>query len=230
LKKKKVNNIVPFKIMIQDTYFLRKEVSNSDLTSLKNELSSKDIDGNIEKHYRFGSLLDIVITEPHRVNFYKQTIDDEKFDKIDFKKAEKMKNAVLKDDYFRDFIRNTNDTEFQKIFIKKHKFNYLGILFELDCRCKFDIIKEKIKIGLDLKSTSSKSQKEFEASIQYFDYDRQAAWYMDLAEIDYFVIIGISKENFKVFKAFIKRDSEMYRSGLEKYSYLAFKYNLIYGV
>lgn len=43
------------------------------------------------------------------------------------------------------------------------------------------------------------------------------------------VIIGISKVNLKVFKLFINRESEFYKSGMQKFRELGFKYWTLFG-
>ena len=53
-----------------DTYYLRSEVSNSDLTALKELLYPRLQFGNREEAFRFGNLVDAIITEPARVNYY----------------------------------------------------------------------------------------------------------------------------------------------------------------
>jgi hypothetical protein len=86
-----------------------------------------------------------------------------------------------------------------------------------------------MKYGGDIKSTVCTTQKAFEQSLEYFDYDRQRAWYMDISGAVRDVLIGISKENFKVFIVTITRDSEIYKRGREKYQELAFRYWYLFG-
>lgn len=74
-----------------DTYFLRKEVSNSDLTELKNFLYPRTQYGDKEKAFKFGTLIDAMITEQDRVNYYKLTVDDVVYTKEDFELATEMK-------------------------------------------------------------------------------------------------------------------------------------------
>ena len=59
-----------------DTYYNRSEVSNSDLTELKNILHPRMQFGDKEAAFRFGSLVDAIITEPARVDYYRLTVDD----------------------------------------------------------------------------------------------------------------------------------------------------------
>ena len=54
---------------MQDTYYQRSEVSNSDLTELKNLLYPRTQYGDKEKAFKFGSLIDAMITEPERVRY-----------------------------------------------------------------------------------------------------------------------------------------------------------------
>ncbi|MFO7935108.1 MAG: hypothetical protein R6U78_13635, partial [Bacteroidales bacterium] len=82
--------------------------------------------------------------------------------------------------------------------------------------------------GGDIKSTVCRTQEEFETSIDFFDYDRQRAVYMTIAECDYDVLIGISKINLKIFKKFIKRDDETFKRGMNKFRYLAYKYYTLF--
>ena len=50
-----------------DSYYLRTEVSNSDLTELKNYLYPRTQYGDKEKAFKFGTLVDALITENERV-------------------------------------------------------------------------------------------------------------------------------------------------------------------
>ena len=207
-----------------DTYYSRKEVSNSDLSALKNQLHPVDMPDPTQA-YRFGSLIDAMLTENHRVNYFKRTCDDNIFSKEDFDIALKMKKAFMADETCKMLI---DKSDAQKIMItERDDFNYKGIQFSMPVRCKWDIWRQDWGWGGDIKSTTATTQAQFEAAIRYFDYDRQRAWYMDIANSDKDVLIGISKKNFKIFKVFINRESELYKTGLQKYSYLAFMYNLL---
>ena len=61
-----------------DAYYSCTEVSNSDLTALKNLLHPVPMPPGVkERAFRFGTLVDAIITEPERVNYYQLTVDDE---------------------------------------------------------------------------------------------------------------------------------------------------------
>ena len=107
---------------------------------------------------------------------------------------------------------------------REMEMEYLGVPFSMRVRCKWDLWMERLKWGGDIKSTACTTQKQFEEALFYFEYDRQRAWYMDIAGSDRDVLIGISKVNFKIFKVAIPRAGEIYEKGKEKYSEMAFKH------
>lgn len=207
-----------------DSYYSRKEVSNSDLSWLKNQLNPRDMP-DPTMAYRFGNLIDAMITEQHRVNYFKRTCDNIEFTREEFEIAEKMKKAFYQDELCRNL---TAGSDTQKVMSGTRQFNYQGIEFKLSCRCKWDIWKGALNFGGDIKSTTATSQQQFEDVVKYFDYDRQRAWYMDLAGSKKDILIGISKVNFKIFKIIITRNHPLYRSGFEKYNELAYKWNLLF--
>lgn len=215
--------------IIQSTltdYFKRDEVSNSDLTWLKMQLSPADQVGDIVQAYRFGTLVDAVITEQERVDWVKLTVDDIQYTAFEFRKANEMSKAFRRDDLGKLIMKAAI---FQEVHIRKVPFDYNGMQFSLTMRCKFDFCFPALKYGGDIKSTVATTQEQFESSIYHFDYDRQRALYMTISEADMDVLVGISKVNFKVFKKFIKRDDALFKSGMEKLNYLAYKYFLLFG-
>lgn len=208
-----------------DSYYQRPEVSNSDLSWLKNQLFPREMPDPTEA-YRFGNLFDAMLTEQHRVNYFKMTCDGEPFKPEVFETAEKMKQAAYKDPDLKWMLEHS---EPQKVMVNKgQKFNYKGNQFNLDTRCKWDIWFPPLIWGGDLKSTTATTQEQFEEAAIYFEYDRQRAWYMDIAGSDKDMLIAVSKKNFKIFKIFIKRGGPFYNQGRGKYEMLAFRWNLIF--
>lgn len=180
--------------------------------------------------YLFGNLVDAIITENARVDYFKYTIDGQQVPREWFEKAEAMKRSFMADDLCRQMITGA-DT--QRVMVVNRDFNYMGIPFQLPVRCKWDIWKEKLGFGGDVKSTAAETQAQFEAAVKYFDYDRQRAWYMDIAtalgyKADKDILIGISKVNFKIFKVYINRQSQLYCNGVDKYNFLAFRYWMLF--
>ena len=208
-------------------YYSRPEVSNSDLTWLEKYWLPGNIIIDLEAAYRFGSLIDALITEPNLVDYFKLTVGDEQYTKEEFEKAKMMKRAFFADNFCDAFYKQS---ETQKVSILNgFPISYGSLSFKLNVRCKYDFYSPAINLAGDLKSTACTSQKQFEESIRYFNYDRQAAFYMDIGGKSNFMFIGISKVNFKLFKVPIKRGSQMYMDGLDKYRDLAFRYWYLFG-
>ena len=213
--------------IIKDPYYDRPEVSNSTLGELEKYWMPQAYIIDLEAAYRFGSLLDAMITEPAQVDYFKQTVGGIQFSKEEFEKAEKMKKVFFADPFCKSLAAQC---ELQKVTIKHNwPINYGSFQFNLDMRCKWDFFAPRIDLSADLKTTSCTTQKQFEDSIFHYSYDRQAALYMDLENKSNFIFIGISKINFKIFKVIVKRDSPIYKSGREKYEELAFRFWYLFG-
>jgi hypothetical protein len=207
----------------KDPYYGRDEVSNSDLSWLKKYWQPVSQNYDLEKAYRFGTLIDCMITEPHKVNYFKRTCVGEQYTNDEFSLAEEMKQSFYRDEFCATLVKYS---EYQKVSIR-HQFqiDYQGFDFSLNVRCKWDLFAmPKLKISGDIKSTTATSQKQFEEVVRYFDYDRQRAWYMDIEGVTNDMLIGISKINKKVFKVPVVRGAELYNSGKVKYQELAFKW------
>jgi len=210
-----------------DTYYNRTEVSNSDLTELKNMLYPRLQYGDKEKIFAFGSLVDALVTEPARVNRFQLTVDDVKYTEDDFRLAMEMQKSLVREsrrDEFLAYVLNNSDT--QKFMVREREFEYCGLSYTLPTRCKWDWWLPKVGFGGDLKTTFAVSQSQFDEAVDFFDWDRSRAWYMDIAGSERDFIYAVSKKNCKVFKKFIERGDRIYSRGREKYDELAFKYYL----
>lgn len=207
-----------------DAYYLRPEVSNSDLTALKELLHPRLRFGNREEAFRFGSLVDAVITEPARVNYYRLTVDDVQYTPEEFEHAREMYAALraeARTDPFLDHVLRNAGT--QRFMVRRDQpFDYCGFPFTLDTRCKWDWWLGNF--GGDLKTTAAATQREFEDALDLFDWDRSRAWYMDIARSDRDFIYAISKKNNRIFKKHITRGDAIYAAGRDKYEELAFQY------
>lgn len=207
-------------------YYERSEVSNSDLTELKNLLHPRPQFGDKEAAFRFGSLVDAIITEPDRVNYYQYTVDDVQYTEDEFRHAQEMYRSLRREarnDAFLAKVLEIADTQ-RCMVNKQQQFEYGGFVFTLDTRCRWDWFLDPFGFGGDLKTTFASTQKEFDEAVDFFDWDRSRAWYMDIAHSDRDFIYGISKKNCCVFKKFINRDDAIYKRGREKYEELAFQY------
>ena len=209
-----------------DSYYGRSEVSNSDLTELKNLLHPHQQYGDREAAFRFGSLVDAVITEPERVNYYRLTVDDVPYTADEFLHAKEMYRALRTEARRDPFLAKVLDTaDTQRVMVNRAQpFTYGGFSFVLDTRCKWDWFLSPFGFGGDLKTTFASTQKEFDEAVDFFDWDRSRAWYMDIAHSDRDFIYAISKKNNRIFKKFISRGDDVYNRGRDKYEELAFQY------
>lgn len=209
-----------------DEYYRRSEVSNSDLTELKNLLHPRPQFGDKEAAFRFGTLVDAVITEPERVNYYRLTVDDVQYTEDEFLIAQDMYKSLKMEARRDPFLAKVLEmAETQRFMVNKQQvFEYGGFHFRLDTRCKWDWFFPLMNFGGDLKTTFATTQKQFDEAVYFFDWDRSRAWYMDIAQSDRDFIYAISKQNGRVFKKFINRGDEIYRRGREKYEELAFQW------
>ena len=210
-----------------DSYYLRTEVSNSDLTELKNYLYPRTQYGDKEKAFKFGTLVDALITENERVHYSKRMVDDVTYSREDFELGLAMREALRKEARKDEFLRAVlSNSDTQKFMVNKsQRFLYGNFEYTLDTRCKWDWWLPSFGFGGDLKTTFAESQNQFNEAIDFFDWDRSRAWYMDIAGSQQDFIYAISKKNLKIFKAFIRRDDDTYKRGKEKYDELAFKWS-----
>lgn len=210
--------------MTTENYYNRPEVSNSDLTELKQILHPRLQFGDKQAAFRFGTLVDALITEPTKVDFFRLTVGGEPYTEDEFRHAREMQKSLRMEarrDAFLAKVLASADT--QRCMVNQaQRFSYLDFPFCLDTRCKWDWWLGCF--GGDLKTTFASSQKQFEDAVDFFDWDRSRAWYMDIAQSDRDFIYAISKKNGLVFKKFINRGDATYNRGREKYEELAFKY------
>lgn len=207
----------------KDPYYSHPYVSNSDLSWLKKYWQPENIVYDLEKAYRFGTLIDCMLTEPGKVNYFKHSCAGYVYSKEEFELAEEMKKAFLRDPFCKQLFTYS---DCQKISMRENfKISHEGFDFALNVRCKWDFYAlSKIGMTGDLKSTTATTQKQFEEACHHFEYFRQRAWYMDIANVKHDVLIGVSKVNQKVFKIPITRDDEKYKTGKAQYQELAFKW------
>lgn len=209
---------------MKDAYYFQPEVSNSDLGTLRDLLYGSFTPGNKEVAYANGNLLDCMITEEHKVDLYKRTCDGITFSQDEMNCAIKMRKSYFKDEY----CKSTHGlATFQKVFVREIELDYYGFKFKLPMRCKFDRWFDSMNFGDDIKSTACETEKQCMEALYHFNYDQQRAIYMTLANSEKDMLIFISKKNYKLFKVPITRDCEIFKSGMAKFTEIAFKYYML---
>ena len=149
---------------MQDTYYSRSEVSNSDLTELKNLLYPRTQYGDKEKAFKFGSLVDAMLTEQERVRYDKRMVDDVLYSGEDWELALAMIKSLRMEARRDPFLAQVlTKAETQRFMVnKKQVFQYGNFEYTLDTRCKWDWWLPTFGFGGDLKTTFAQSQKQFE--------------------------------------------------------------------
>lgn len=210
----------------QDPYYSRTEVSNSDLGALENYFMPPEYVLDAAAAYRFGNLIDAMITEPHRCDHYALKVDQEAFAFHEWAHAQEMKKAFFKHPLAASLHKMAGG---QAVKTATISLEHHGLAFELEMRCKYDLWMPALGWGADIKSTTATTQKQFEDACRYFNYDRQRATYMNISKAKKDLIIGISKANLKVFTLAITHGDDFHTSGTAKLQEAAFRYWQLFG-
>jgi len=159
--------------------------------------------------FNFGSLVDAMLSEEFRINPLTLTLrqdigPDIVYASDIFLQADRLADRCKKDPVIAEILKRMIG---QYIFIRSLGFTYEGEDLALRARCKFDAYGKALAMGADYKTT--------------------AAFYMDLARIEMFWIIGISKVTGEIFKHAIRRGDAVYLAGRAKYSFWAYRWKLL---
>lgn len=212
-----------------DNYYSFQAVSNSELSSLQNMWEEESVAWDKQQAYDDGNLVDAIITEPHRVDYFRRTVQgiDRIYTPEKMEMAKQMKKAFYADSFCKGLA---SQCSFQHItYNPNYRIQHDGWQFELPAKCKWDLFRKDMDMGGDIKSTFATSQKQFIDACHYFDYFRSRAWYMDLEGRTNDILIGISKKTYQVFKIAIRKGDALYNLGRSQYQELAFKYFYLFG-
>lgn len=196
-----------------DSYWKIDAVSNSDLSKLKDKLMGKPkrLAG---RTWIFGSCFHEQMLEPHIHNRAVFNLRPSEHNALD-----QMAKSLRKDKIFMHLLPKAK-TEITRVW----KSQETGVL----CKGKLDMWVERYLEVIDLKTTSAKSQKEFENYMLSYDYDRQIAHYAEGAIAMRARVIGVQKiAPFNVFHFAREIDSDFIRKGRRKRNFLLQKYKEI---
>jgi hypothetical protein len=88
-------------------------------------------------------------------------------------------------------------------------------------QCKMKLDARLFNAGYDLKTTACESRDDFENTVTEYGYHRQAAFYIDGAELDKFTFIGINKKHpYKTFTFCLEKNDARVLLGREEYEHL----------
>jgi PDDEXK-like domain of unknown function (DUF3799) len=182
-------------------------ISNSDLTEFRNFLFNKKF-RKPQRAFDFGSVLHETILEPKNQIEIPDSVDMELINHL----AKKVK-----DDRFCKWIIQ---------FASKEKVNlFTDPSTELRCKSKLDLV-YKNSLVVDLKTTSQPNYEAFLKSCFEYDYDRQAAFYLDSINAKRFVFVGIQKKApYDLFFFEASKEPNFIETGRKKYKALLRKWS-----
>lgn len=182
-------------------------ISNSDLTEFRNFLFGRS-ERKPVKAFAFGTALHEMILEPGKSGTNPQKVDLELVHKL---------ATVAREDKFLNRILQISSKEEVRLWQDPETGFAL--------KSKLDIVHEN-KLIVDLKSISCRTFEEFMTSCLKYDYDRQAAFYLDSLGAEgaadrQFAFVAIQKvKPFSVWKIEYAGDSDFIEFGRRKYQAL----------
>ena len=182
-------------------------ISNSDLTQFRNFLFGRT-ERKPVKAFAFGTALHEMILEPGKSGTNPQ--------KVDLELVHKLATAA-REDKFLEWILQFSSKE--EVCLWQDSDTGLAL------KSKLDIVHEN-RLVVDIKSTSCRTRHEFMESCLRYDYDRQAAFYLDSlgkqgAAERKFAFVAIQKAKpFNVWKIEYAGDSDFIEFGRRKYQAL----------
>lgn len=199
-------------------------VTNHELTNFKKAILGKQELIYFEQAYRFSMLLTALIFEPEAVDIGTRYIAsaDEYYAPEDIEKGIRMRDAFLKDAIGQAIAAGQGTRQQRQFNSHALAMDYEGKGFSLPAFVQMPFYLHAQRFGGAVKATSAKSSGEFvDLLAGDADYDRAAAWAMDISGSEQYLLVGISKVNFKVWPVMIRRGDDLHLSGRKKYAQLA---------
>ena len=175
-------------------------ISNSDLTAFRNHLFGYP-DRKPIKAFAFGSALHELVLEPNTI----LQLPDQSLDL-----------ALI-----QQLARQVQCNRFCKWALQFSRKEVVQLwqcpITGLPLKSKLDIVHKK-RIIVDIKSTSQRTEAGFRLSCYQYDYDRQAAFYLDSIGAKRFILIGVQKTSpFNLFHFDATAEPGFIDSGRKKY-------------
>jgi hypothetical protein len=179
-----------------DEYFRLPYMSNSGLSKIKKEFKPSYAKPS-EEAFSFGKLFDCLLTQP---------------DKAD-PTHEKYEIALKMVGTWR---RSSLASVFDKFESQVAFVEHVGFGSGIEGKCLFD--RHYKKKAADFKAVAAPTPAGWRQTIDTFDYDRQAAWYMEVGGVDEFWLIGFCKVKpwQQPFTTKIVRGDEIWKTGVQK--------------
>lgn len=211
-------------------YYDLPQVSNSDLTALARACNAlPDNREELEDVFNFGSLVDAMLTESFRLSYGLRTLTDE-YGRVTYytqevwDQASTMVRQARKDKVISMALKQMIG---QYVFVRRFVFTFGGLDEYLMMRCKFDQYHRALRMGMEYKTTSCRTKKQFREAVDHFHWDRAAHIYINLGRAESHWIKGISKETGEIFTIAVNKGHEIYTNGGQKAAYWCNKWNIL---
>jgi hypothetical protein len=193
-------------------YFEINRISNSDLSRFKAEVILGDTYTRPERASNFGKAFHAQLLEPH--------LPAETYAGVNYTLISRLVDKVQQDDFCRRYLA-AGEKEALVLFTDPTT--------QAKCKAKLDVqlthTRSHTVTILDFKTTNARDYAAFVHSITGYDYDRQAAFYMDSIGAERFILIGVQKVKpydlfyFEANQAFgfVEYGRKKYRALLKKY-------------
>jgi hypothetical protein len=201
----------PLKLVVLMDYYQIRRISNSDLTAFKHKLLGMP-QKLPTKALSFGTALHTLLLEPHKMGALPADVDEGLLNRLGA--------TVLADRQCRWYLRYSRKEQVE-LFEDAHT--------GLPCKAKLDIIYRRSTV-LDFKTTSTCTAGEFAAKCLRYDYDRQAAFYLDAIGGKRFIFVGIQKvKPYGLFRLEATATPGFVEYGRKKYQALLKKWKEVHG-
>jgi hypothetical protein len=200
---------VPSGYTTKDFYFNHVTgVSNSRLNEVERWMNG-ELDFQFPKGAaRIGNMVDAILTQPEELE---ADISDE-----ERRNAMKIAAQASKDPLVRMIL---DKGEPQAI--------YTNEIEGIKTKSMLDVGLPKFRTGADFKTTAATSREGFLKAIQRFRHDRQGVFYMENADLDRFIIIGLPKQRREVWTWTLERKSEQFKEARSEISTLLYYHSLV---
>jgi hypothetical protein len=171
----------------KEFYFSQTQyLSNSDLSVWEAKSKGKTLVRPPQKVFEFGTAFDEFVTNRSAFKTEKYLLSPSAFSQIE---------AMAITLYF-NYRALFDDCTFQKEYYNDKLYTPAGI-FKARCKVDVEVCKKGIKQIYDIKTTTCKTQAEFENKIKLYAYDRAAAWYSDTTDATHYSLLVCNYTNKK---------------------------------
>ena len=181
--------------------------NNSALRNCYNALRGITVEKRPEKVFNFGQAFHTMILEPE-----KWDLANWKLQPNEIRTLEAMKNQIEKTENMRFFLSNGR---------REIVAGWRDPVTGLNCKGKFDLLTSNGEYLVDIKSTGARDRKEFLEHCEKYNYDRQAAFYLDGCRRDRFAFFGFQKRApYEIFYFETDRTKPFFQRGEKRYKFL----------